>query len=229
MTEKFYYLVNPKEEYLLKYQYYYEKLSQSQISMDYLRNAKVYCFFSGPELIGGFVLANGANGNCLRYFSIFEDVSSQKALAKLKKMFEVDERKSLEISCLWMRKEVLLNRDLFYKILGDETIKEVKKNNYQFVFGGSIEPHAQRFQSMFLPRIFYQGIIPTKEIGVLKNQDGNLVMIYFIRTSELQDQVSKLNRHMFFSRIKERYNKGRKVMIGTDPIRNKVRKLVAMF
>lgn len=229
MKKDFYYILNPREEYLIKFQYFYKKLSGSEISMDYLKRANVYCFFCGPEMIGGFVLANGANGNCLRYFSIFEDNSSKKTLDSLKKMFQVDESKALEISCIWMKKQVLLNRTHFYRILAFATLKEVNRNKYEFVFGGAIEPHAQRFQAMFLNKIFYQGVKPVREEGVLKNHEGRLVMIYFIRTSELKLRVSHMLFYLYWNKFTNTFSQIQNQHFKFNVLKNRVLKIASIF
>lgn len=229
MKKDFYYILNPKEEYLIKFQYFYKKLSGSEISLDYLKRAKVYCFFCGPEMIGGFVLANGVNGNCLRYFSIFEDNSSKMTLESLKKLFCVDESKAIEISCVWMKKQVLLNRTHFYRILAFETLKEVNNQKYEFVFGGAIEPHAQRFQAMFLNRIFYQGVKPVREEGVLKNHEGRLVMIYFIRTSELKLKVGQMLFHLYWNKLTNSFSKFQNHYFTIEFLRKRALKVASLL
>lgn len=209
MQIPFYFITNPSHKQLTIFKLNYERLSGSEVSLDYLKNAFVYSFYEGPEMVGGFVLSSASNGNVFRYFSIFENNEAQKTLQQLKKLFEIDEKKALEIGCIWMKKKksILQKRHLFYKLLAIETLKLVKKHQLDYIFGGAIEAHTQRFQSFFLNRVFYQGIKPTKEEGVLKNHEGKVVMIYFIRATEAQVTFAKLLLQLYWAKLKNQKSK----------------------
>ena len=218
MQIPFYFIANPSDEQLTNFKLNYERLSGSHVELNYLKNAKVFIFYDGPEMVGGYVLSSASDGNVFRYFSIFEDNAAQATLGQLKKLFQIDETKALEIGCVWMKKKksVLANRHFFYKVLALETLKIVKKKNYVYVFGGAIEPHTQRFQSMFLDKIFYQGIKPTKEEGTLKNHEGKLIMIYFIRASDIKLKFMKLFLNLYFAKVnnlKAKYSQRMKKML----------------
>lgn len=209
MQLPFYFISSPDDQQLSMFKLNYERLSGSYVELDYLKKAAVYIFYEGPEMVGGFVLSSASNGNVFRYFSIFEDASAQKTLLQLKKLFQIDEAKSLEIGCIWMKKKksILVNRAYFYKILALETMKLVKIQRLEYIFGGAIEPHTQRFQSYFLDKIFYQGIKPMKEEGVLKNQEGKLVMLYFIRAKEAKITFVKLLLQLYRADLRNKSSK----------------------
>jgi hypothetical protein len=197
MTRKIYVIKNPGVANLLIFITWYEKRSETTVSLEYLENADVFCFFIGTEMVGGFVLS--ANKDDFRYFSIFEgNVDSENVLRLLKRKFGIDESKALEISCVWMVKKLEpKHRETFYEIMVKETVKLVGKRGYSYVFGGSVDLAIQRFQERFLKNIFYLGAAPKQENGVLRHIDGRVVMIYFVRAEDLKMQAYKLRLALF--------------------------------
>lgn len=207
MNSEFYYQRNPDVEHLFNFQKMYESLSGTKVSIEYLKNADTYCFYSGPNLVGGFVLSHVLCGNRFRYFSIFEE-NAISELEMLKKKFGIDEQESLEVTCVCMKKKVVpKNRAKFYQIMILGILQLVKEKKFKYLFGGSTSLLIQRFQSIFLNNTFYLGITPKQEGGALKHIDGSIVQIYFIKTSDLKIQALKLILHLQLNGFQNKFSK----------------------
>ncbi|MDI9878293.1 hypothetical protein [Flectobacillus longus] len=202
MTHNFYYLKNPELELLKVYKTEYEALSKTEVSIDYLQKADTYCFFSGPKMVGGLVLASASNGNSFRYFSIFEgNEDGVGTLRVLKKKFGVDEKEAVEISCIWMKRKIIPKyRIFFYRIMLSETLKLVREKGYRYIFGGSVELHIQQFQQKFFSTVFYLGIRP-QDKGALNKSGGMAVMIYFLDAGSLRFQALRLLYNLIWSNL----------------------------
>ncbi|WP_044173636.1 hypothetical protein [Flectobacillus major] len=203
MTHNFYYLKNPGIEFLQIYKTEYEALSKTEVSIDYLQKADTYCFFSGPKMVGGLVLASASNGNSFRYFSIFEgNEDGVGTLRALKRKFGVNEKEAVEISCIWMKRKIIPKyRIFFYRIMLSETLKLVKEKGYRYIFGGSVELHIQQFQEQFFSKVFYLGMKPPQVKGTLSKSGGIAVMIYFLDAGSLRFQALRLLYNLIWSNI----------------------------
>ena len=186
-------IVDPANEAaLLSYQHAFRRLSGMQVSLDYLRQARVTVFYRGEKMVCGYVL-NITDWNPLRYFSFFSAPMRQSLLTDR----GMAESELIELTCLWKIKKMspMLSASYFFHMIFDAW-RVGTTTRKRYLVGGSVLATIRAFQRKLLTTDLYIGFIPNENLATQLDQ---LVAIYACKLSRIPVRATLiiLNRFVF--------------------------------
>ncbi|MBO0933823.1 hypothetical protein [Fibrella aquatilis] len=172
-------LIDPSDEAaLLSYQQAYKLRAGMEVSLDYLRHARVTLCYAGNKCVAGYVL-NVPEWTTLRYLSIFPPDLAHHLLAER----DMPEQSLIELTCLWKHSKLspMLSAVYFLSSIWDAW-QVGRRLGKRYLLGGAVEASVRQFQRRLLSTDLFIGFLPGQQVITKANQ---LVAVYAGRVSQI--------------------------------------------